>query len=186
MGRKGRTQKRCPGCGEEGSRDKDKVCRVCASKIALADNLMAKISENKIKKIYLLAWAPHAMEYVRHADDRETKLRSSFWELARAVSAFDSKIDVVGETIRWAMKNRDDKDRIFITSENGHPGWHDIPVFATPEVKEKFQALMDSVVKALNSAYAEGFDRGSDMLGRLMKGDVSNEEINQESQRNRS
>jgi len=157
------------------------VCAECRQTLDWAKRERRRPLANGLK-VWQVPRVPHVLRYIHAGDlDAQEAFTKAFWALLVLVCR-----NVVEET-RYAYQVRSKlqepkkaavplRDATF---ENIHVG------VLTDEEQQAFDACFRSVEALAKSAYAQGFDRGANMLERLMRGEVTCEQINEAARNNK-
>jgi hypothetical protein len=186
MARPGMTKKPCHGCGKENTgRGIDEVCYACRRKLEFAEETAEKFKHKATA--FSLAWNSGGLPFVDHQHglphDEEIHVNKAFWQLIAAVAK--NNIEGKNATRHWEQltdKNKCELEQFF-------PGegvsFDQVVAMVTRKQRNAFLRLHRQIVLLAKSAYALGYNDGSDMLTKLMKGEVTNEQINEEAKNNR-
>lgn len=172
---RGRTFDPCHGCGQVPSawngRAKDQVCNVCATNLALAK----KVAEDQTRadlRVVTVPTAPHWLPYLHRSRSRPDRadVQAELWKLAILCSVPAMSIPAVKAQRLVPLLDGDRTD----WSASRIEDYRSIPA----AVADQFAVLYNALRHELVDCYNEGKREGQNLLGQLASGDITANEFN--------
>ena len=169
MTRSGFTTKPCHGCGTTALHKKDALCWECAQLLELGTNIAQQ--EGGKKETYQFPWGAHMLPRLKRETHKtyserdraeiEQNLRLVFYHVVQSVSTENPA--TVGNCLfnYRDLPSRDTKSRIF-------------PQGVAPLLHDLYYAIQ----AYCNVSYVQGYQDGSNLIGRLAQGELSADEVN--------
>lgn len=179
-GNPGYTKKPCAVCGTVPDwKRRGAVCEECLSLVEDGKKLRAQMGKKKGESSFQMCGNSYHMHYYEGDLDSDvrTQLSVAVYELVLASShativhdsIADDKVPVPSETVFSHPKI--EHGRIFVKLPR--------------HVQAAFDALDQSIRLAIDNAYEKGKGDGGDLLKNLIKGEITNEEMNRRMTNNR-
>lgn len=163
------TRKPCPGCGESGWRESNKVCGNCRRLLDLMEKIEKSENTKPDEVIVSFAEAPHWNEYfyAYQVGEIGDDLRKSFFRLANAAITrqtleLESEFDLLGKTSSYHPPR-------YVMSRN---------------LAESIRDLHQMIQPMINAIYEKGKSDGHNLLMRLATGDIAPNQFLKESESN--
>jgi hypothetical protein len=192
MGIPGMTSKPCHGCGKTGEgyrggfRGTNEVCGECKSKLEFAEEQL-KLLPRKATP-HRVSWNSGGLPYIEHEsrlNDEEIDVNRAVFELLGLVARNDIFGSKTSRLRSVLLKNKTvyDAEPVF---DKDTRGFDQVVVMVTKREAEAFRKLHEQIRKLAKVAYASGYDHGVNMLNQLIRGEITNEQINEEAKNNRA